>query len=36
MDGHVQPDVDYLDTCTDGNYNYDEALALEWWSFAGQ
>ena len=36
MDGHVQPDVDYLDTCTDGNYNYDEALALEWWSLTGQ
>ena len=36
MDGHVQPCMDYLETCTDDNYNYDQALALEWWSFTGE
>ena len=33
MDGHVQASMDYLETCTDENYDYDTALALEWWSF---
>ena len=33
MDGHVQPSIDFLETCTDENYDYDTALALEWWSF---
>ena len=36
MDGHVQPSIDYLETCTDVDYNYDTALALEWWSFTGK
>ena len=36
MDGHVQASIDFLDTFTDENYNYDEALALEWWSFTGE
>ena len=33
MDGHVQQCTDYLDTFTDEEYNYDEALGLEFWSF---
>ena len=36
MDGHVRSTIDYLETCTDNNYNYDTALALEWWSFTGE
>ena len=35
MDGHVQSNIDFLETCTDEDYNYDEALGLEWWSFTG-
>jgi len=33
MDGHVQPCIDYLETFTDENYNYDAELGYEWWSF---
>jgi len=33
MDGHVQECTDYLETFTDEDYNYDEALGLEYWSF---
>ena len=36
MDGHVQASTDFLQTCTDENYNHDTALALEWWSFTGE
>ena len=36
MDGHVQASIDLLETCTDDDYNYDEALGLEWWSFTGE
>ena len=25
----------YLDTFCDDNYDYDESLALDWWSFTG-
>ena len=33
MDGHTHESIDFLETCTDENYNYERALALEWWSF---
>ena len=33
MDGHVQQCTDYLETFTDEDYNYDEALGIEYWSF---
>ena len=36
MDAHVQQSIDLLETCTDDDYNYDTALALEWWSFTGE
>ena len=36
VDGHVEGGVDYLETCTDDDYNSDEALALEWYSFTGE
>ena len=36
VDGHVEGGVDYLETCTDDDYNEDEALAVEWYSFTGE
>ena len=35
MDGHVMNGLALLDTICDDNYDYDEALALDWWSFTG-
>ena len=36
LDGHVKTGVDYLSTCSDASGNYDEGVAVRWWSFTGQ
>lgn len=36
MDGHVEPDNDFLETFATDTYAYDEQLALRWWSFSGR